>query len=625
MVTSAVTSTFDMKRAITNNRLVGLIRMMSGFRWLYSGAIIGLAIATMARTGAYLLIAYFVDEVLLRTDLPVYTPLDQLDYVTALQSRSALLAALPIIVLGFLLLAVAQGAFSFLSGRWAAHTAESVAWRLRNYLYDHIQRLTFSYHDRMQTGELLQRSTSDVDALRRFYVEQGVGIGRIILMFTVNFVAILFISIKLGLLSILIIPLLIALSLFFFRRISASYEAFQDQEARLSTTLQENLSGIRVVKAFARQNYEQNKFERENWEKFIRGRGLTMLHAVYWPLTDVLTGSQIMFGYFIGALMVMNGDITIGGYLAYMGMVWTMVEPMRQLGRLIVQTSTGLVSYERIAEIIKVGREPLDELQKSPVEDLRGAVEFDHVSFAYDADTPVLHDISFRCEPGKTVALVGSTGSGKTSLVALLPRFYDYTSGSIRLDGIELREFPRDFLRRNIGIVEQEPFLFSRTIRENITFGVGRDVTDEEVSEAARAAAIHDVIRGFPQGYKTLVGERGVTLSGGQKQRVVLARTLLKDPRILILDDATSSVDTETEVAIRRAVRRMMDGCTTFIIAHRITTVMHADMVLVMDQGRIVQSGTHDQLIYQDGIYRSIFEMQSRIEADLERELADVG
>jgi ATP-binding cassette subfamily B protein len=237
----------------------------------------------------------------------------------------------------------------------------------------------------------------------------------------------------------------------------------------------------------------------------------------------------------------------------------------------------------------------------------------------------VLKDISFRCEPGQAVALLGSTGSGKTSLVNLLPRFYEYTGGSLTLDGVELKEYPRHFLRQQIGIVEQEPFLFSRTIRENITYGVGREVSDEEAEAAARAAAIHDVITSFPDGYDTLVGEKGVTLSGGQKQRVAIARTLLKDPRILILDDATSSVDTETEGEIRNALRRLMQGRSTFIIAHRIQSVMNADLILVLDQGAIVQRGTHDELMAQEGIYRQIYDVQARIEDELEKEIGQTS
>jgi len=252
---------------------------------------------------------------------------------------------------------------------------------------------------------------------------------------------------------------------------------------------------------------------------------------------------------------------------------------------------------------------------------VRGDVIFDRVSFEYDADSPVLSEISFRAAPGQAVALLGPTGSGKTTLVNLLPRFYEYTGGSLTLDGVELKDYPRHYLRQQIGIVEQEPFLFSRSLRENISYGVGRRVSDEEVEEAARAAAIHDTILGFPQGYATLVGEKGVTLSGGQKQRVAIARTLLKNPCMLILDDSTSSVDTETEAEIREALQRLMSGRTTFIIAHRIQSLRDADQILVLDHGRIVQRGTHEELMAEPGIYRRIHDMQARIEGELEKEL----
>jgi ATP-binding cassette subfamily B protein len=593
-----------MKDAIAENRFAGMWRMMTGFRWHYGGAIASLGVAALARTGTLLLVGYFVDELLLRDDIRQTAPL---------------------VALAFIALAATQGAFSYLSGRWAAYTAESVAHRVRNYLFDHVQRLSFTYHDRMQTGELLQRCTSDLDAVRRFYIEQGVEIGRITLMFLVNFIAIMTISVPLALVSSIIIPFVLAISTFFFRRISIRYEEFQNQEAKVSTALQENLSGVRVVKAFARQPYEIDKFETENWHQFRLGRAFTMMHAFFWPTSDLLTSIQLMGGLTVGALMVIDSKISLGDYLAYAGMVRLIIFPIQNLGRLIVQTSTGLVSYDRVMEIIREERERLDETAAPPVAELRGMVTFDHVTFEYEDDTPVLRDISFSVEAGQVVALLGSTGSGKTSLVNLLPRFYDYTEGSIKLDGVELREYPRAYLRENIGIVEQEPFLFSRSIRENMTYSVGREVTDEEVEAAARAAAIHEVILSFPEGYSTMVGERGVTLSGGQKQRLVLARTLLKNPALLILDDATSSVDTETEADIRAALRKMMQNRTTFVIAHRIQTVMHADLVLVFDKGRIVQMGTHEELMQDEGgIYRRTYDMQSRIEDELEKELAGV-
>src|SRR5581483_759990 len=408
--------------------------------------------------------------------------------------------------------------------------------------------------------DLIQRATSDVEAVRKFYAEQAIGVGRIALLFLINLIALLSLNAQLALYSVVVVPVIMGMSVFFFRRVSQVYEHYQEQDAVLSTTLQENLTGVRVVKAFARQDYEISKFERDNAEKFRRGKKLLIMHSLFWPTADILCAGQMIAGYAIGALLVMNQTLTLGDYVTYMGLVVLLIWPMRELGRMIVQASTGMVSFGRLAEIIRTAREPIEDgtHQPAPDERARGDIVFRHVGFAYEKDNRVLHDISFHAKPGNVIALMGPTGSGKTSLVNLLPRFYEYEHGSIQLDGIELKEYPREYLRRNIGIVEQEPFLFSRTIRENITYGVGREVSDEEVYAAAKAAAIHDVILSFPEGYNTLVGEKGITLSGGQKQRVTIARTILKNPRILILDDSTSSVDTETEEEIRSALQALM-------------------------------------------------------------------
>lgn len=602
MLSTSQRTTFDLKNILGRRRLVGLWRLMAGYQGLYLAATLLLGLAALAKTATYLLLSYFVDDVL---------------------GKGVGWQILALVGLGFVGLALLEGAFTFLSGRWSAETAERTAQRLRNYLFDHLQRLSFSYHDRMQTGELIQRCSSDVEAVRRFYADQAIGLGRILLLFFVNFLAIAYLDLTLALISIIVIPPVIVVSIFFFRRVSNRYETYQEQEARLSTVLQENLSGVRVVKAFARQAYERDKFEVENDQKFRMGRRLMLMHSLFWPSSDILCGAQMLAGFTIAALMAIAGRITVGEYLAYAGMLIWIIWPMRNLGRLIVQASTGLVSFGRVSEIIAEEREPLTAGSHRPQAPVRGDIAFEDVSFAYDAAAaPVLDHISFHCAPGQSVALLGSTGSGKTSLVNLLPRFYDYTAGSIRLDGVELKDYPRDFLRSQIGIVEQEPFLFSRTIGENIAYGVGRDVSQDEVIAAAEAAAIHDSILSFPDGYNTLVGEKGITLSGGQKQRVAIARALLRDPRILILDDATSSVDTETEGEIREALSRLMAGRSTFIIAHRIQTVMTADLILVLDKGRIVQGGSHaDLLAHTDGIYRRIFEVQTQIEEALEQEL----
>lgn len=597
-----VSSNFDIKSAISTNRLTGLWKLMTGYRLTYVTATLAQGCAALAKAATYFLLRYFVD--------------------TYLSGGSSI--ALPLLAASFLGLAAIEGGFTFLSGSLAARTAEGITRRLRNYLFDHIQHLTFTYHDNIQTGELIQRSTSDVDALRRFFADQAISVGRIILLFIVNFIALLNLNPSLAWRSVVVIPFIVVTSIIFFHFISRAYEAYQEQEAILSTTLQENLAGVRVVKAFARQDFEKEKFEVHNFEKFMRGRKLLMLNSYFWPVTDVICTAQILYGYYSGAMMAINGEISLGTYLAYTGLIVWIIFPMRNLGRLIVQMSTGLVSYHRVMEIIRQDREPLDEGILPPQTAAKGDIQFDRVAFSYSDGTSALQDISFNVKAGEIIALLGSTGSGKTTLVNLLPRFYEYTNGRILLDGKEVNSIPRRWLRDQIGIVEQEPFLFSRSIEENIAYGINRQVSHEEIESAARAAAIHDVIQTFPNGYKTIVGEKGVTLSGGQKQRIAIARTLLKNPRILILDDSTSSVDTETEAEIQSALQSLMKDRTTFIIAHRIQSVQNADMILVMDQGRIAQRGKHEDLLQQPGMYRRIFDIQTRVEEELEREIASV-
>jgi len=611
MSTTEPTLTFDFRNAIDKNHFRGIWKMMVDYRLPYLGATLALAGSAFAKTLTYLLLRYFADDVL-----------TQGKYL-----GNSLTKTFIWIAIGFVGLAFFEGTCSFFSGRLAAYTAEGITRRLRDFLFDHIQRLSFSYHATHPTGDLIERVTSDVDALRRFFSEQGIGIGRIVMLFIINFIAILNLNVKLGLLSVIVIPFMLLVSLWFFKKVVKRYEAYQAQEAILSTTLQENLTGVRVVKAFGRQEYEKSKFEKDNWNKYVKGKFLLFMHSMFWPLSDIVLGLQMLFGFIYAATMAIRGEITVGMYIAYVGLVVWLIWPIRNLGRIIVNASSGMVSYGRLMEVVKQMREPLLDGIYQPTSPVQGDIRFENVSFVYsDGENHVLKDISFHVKPGQAVALLGSTGSGKTSLVNLLPRFHEYTSGQILVDGVDLKDYSRAFLRKQIGIVEQEPFLFSRSIRENITYGVGRNVSQEEVERAAKAAAVHDVILSFPDGYNTLVGEKGVTLSGGQKQRVTIARTLLKDPRILILDDSTSSVDTETEASIRTALNELMENRTTFIIAHRIQSVMIADLILVLDKGEIIQMGTHTELVSQkDGMYRKIYDIQTKIDEELEMEISRVN
>ncbi|MBB6479519.1 ABC transporter ATP-binding protein [Spirochaeta isovalerica] len=576
----------------------GLWFLLKGFRVKFFSALLFQAGEVAAGTAGYFVLRFYVDDIINTGDWRFPLIYFSLFYI------------------GF---ALFRGVFSFLTARGVGGTAEGIARDLRNSIFDHIQKLSFSYHDKTRTGELIQKSTSDVDTIRRFYNEMISGLSRILFMFIINLVSIFYLNTKLALLSIIVIPLLVAMSVFFFNRIHNSYESYQDQDGKVSSAVQENLTGVRVVRAFARQNFEMEKFDEENREKFKRGKRFLINHAMYWPSSHIVCAAQQVFGIIMAAFMVIDGTLSIGDMVAYIGFLNTIIWPIQQMGRIVAQLSTASVSYGRVASILLNDQEELT-LGKADAP-LKGHIEYRNLSFSYDNSGKVLKNIDIVCEPGHSVALLGETGSGKTSLVNLLPGFYKKDSGELLIDGHPIEEYSRHFLRRNIGIVEQEPFLFSTTIRENISYGVDRDVSEEEIHEAAKAAAIHKSILSFPEKYDTIVGEKGVTLSGGQKQRIAIARTILKNPRILILDDSTSAVDAETEDNIRDALNSLMKGRTTFIIAHRVQSLIDADQILVFKEGRIIQRGVHQSLIDVPGFYKHVFELQNKIEAELEAEL----
>ena len=568
----------------------GLWLLLSGYRTLYFLAVLSVALSALSKTVSLLVLRYFVDDVLVSGNV---------------------MHRIPFAALLFGGLAVLEGTGLFFKGKFAAMASEGAIMRLRNFLYDHVQKLPFSYHDRTDSGNLIERVTTDVDVLRDFFSERSIAVGRITTLFIFSFIALLYLDVKLGLLSIIFIPFIILQSWWFFKKISKAYDEYQVQEARISSVLKENISSIRIVKAFARQSFEKEKFEKVNMEKFEKGQRLMRLHSYFWPVSDILCTMQLLLIYYLGARMAVAGEISVGTYISIAGMVVWIIWPIRNIGEVVINTSRAFVSYERITGIIVHQQEGTGEPEEEVKSlNITGDVVFSNVSFSYNRGENALEDISFQVKAGDKVALVGGAGSGKTTLINLLPRFYECTSGRITIDGVDIRSIPRQVLRRQIGIVEQEPFLFSRTIRDNIIFGALGDVSQEKVEEAAKAAAVHDVIMEFPGGYETMVGEKGVTLSGGQKQRIVIARTILKNPKILILDDATSSVDTKTEHAIRKALNALMKERTSFVIAHRIQTVNEADKIIVMEKGRIAEIGSHDDLVSGGGFYRKLYDLQ---------------
>jgi ATP-binding cassette subfamily B multidrug efflux pump len=491
-------------------------------------------------------------------------------------------------------------------GEWLTHR---VAYDLRNRFYNAVQYLPFSFHDDTLTGDLMSRATSDVTETERF-----VGIGLMDLIATFMLLlgvigAMLLESIELALLALIPIPLLVIAALRFGGTVRPMFKRIQEQMGVLSTTMQESMTGIRVVKAFAREPYEFHKFDRDNDEWFGRRYLLIRAWANNWPFFTFLVSSSIFLLLWFGGPLALAGEITVGSLFALVSYVLLLGAPVQRLGFLVNLAATAGASAGRVFEIIDTPNEVADKSGAISVERIRGEVTFDDVSFAYREGVRILKRISFHVLPGKTIALIGHTGSGKSTITNLIPRFYNVTAGRILIDGMDVADLRLRDLRRHIGAVLQEPFLFSQTIAENIAYGQP-DATQEEIVAAAKAAHAHDFIMSFPDQYRTHVGERGVTLSGGQKQRVAIARALLTDPAILILDDSTSSVDTETEHLIQEALAELMKGRTTFVIAQRLVTLKSADCILVLDQGEIVERGTHQELLDLNGSYRQIYDLQ---------------
>lgn len=510
------------------------------------------------------------------------------------------------IILGIAIVRGAAGYGQFFYGQWLSFR---VGYDIRNRFYDRMQALPFSFHDRSQTGELMSRVTSDVSETERFIGQGLMNLTGTLLLLGGVVVAMLIENFNLALLGLIPIPILVAATIRFGGTVRPMFKRIQEQMGVLSTTMQESMTGIRVVKAFAREPYELEKFDRDNDEWFDRRFTLINTWANNWPFFTFTLGVSVFLLLWFGGPPTLEGEITIGSLFAMISYILMLNGPVQRLGFLVNLAATAGASAGRVFEIMDTPNDITDKPDAIDLTDVQGDVVFEQVDFGYRSEQLVLADVSFHARPGQTVALIGPTGSGKSTVINLLPRFYDVSAGRVTVDGHDVRDLTQFSLRSNIGLVLQDSFLFSATIAENIAYG-RPGASEEDIVSAAKAARAHDFIMEMPEGYHTRVGERGVTLSGGQKQRVAIARALLRNPRILILDDSLSSVDTETEHLIQQALDVLMEGRTTFVIAQRLLTLKSADQILVIDGGRIVERGQHDDLLALNGLYREIYDLQ---------------
>jgi len=510
------------------------------------------------------------------------------------------------------LLTLVAGGFSYLKGRLAAQASDGIARRLKDRLYDHLQRLPASYHDRAESGDLIQRCTSDVETLRMALSTQVVDVSNAVLLLVTALPIMVMLDGRMALVAFALIGPIILFGYIYMGKVKHLFTEVAEAEGQVTRVVQENLTGLRVVRAFARQEFEIAKFAEPN--RFYRDRSLRMLRVMswYWSTSDLIVLAQQGIVLFTGVYFIAAGTLTVGTLFAFIMFLNMLLWPVRQMGRTLTDLGKSVVALTRMGEILAVPEESAPDrpiVLASPA----GRIEVTDLVFRHDGASAAINGISFTVEPGQTLAILGPSGAGKSTLMHLLLRLYDYHSGSIKFDGHELRDLDRQWVRSQFSVVMQEPFLFSKTIGENIRLG-RLEAQSEEISAAARLADIHETISGFPSGYSTLVGERGVTLSGGQRQRVALARALLQDTPVLLLDDALSAVDAETEATILEALRSRHGRRTTLVIAHRLSTLAHADKVIVLEGGRIIQHGTHAALAAKDGLYRRLWTIQNALE-----------
>lgn len=582
--------------------------ILHGFRHNIVFATLSVLLSTAFSYAVPYVTSFTLDYVIQGTDRS--TPAFLLPWINLLGGRSFFARNLYLCGIALFVFTGLNCLFTYTRRQNIAVASEGMAKSMRDRLYRHLEDVPYDYHKHARTGDLVQRCTSDVDTVRRFIQLQLMEIVRTVVMFALAAVVMFSINVKMTLISMAFLPILTLSSFIYFQYVRKYFTASDEAEGALSTMLQENLTGMRVVRAFGQQKSEIDKFTKLNAEFRDKTYKLIRLLGFYWGMSDSVGYLQIAISLCVGVIAVYRGTFTLGNVALFTTYVAMLTWPVRQLGRILADMGKAAVSFGRLDEILSAPVET--EPGKALEPDLTGDIVFDHVCFGYERYNDVLDGVSFTAKPGQTIAILGATGSGKTSLVQLLQRLYPRTKGNLTIAGTDVNDIAHDHLRRNIGIVLQEPFLYSRTILENIRI-CAPCATDEDVYRAARIASVHDVIESFEKGYGTLVGERGVTLSGGQQQRVAIARTLMQHAPILIFDDSMSAVDSETDAAIRKSLFSLNRSGITFLISHRITTLREADTILVLENGRITQQGTHAELVRQEGLYRRIAEIQDAL------------
>ena len=522
---------------------------------------------------------------------------------------------LTIAALAVILLAAINIAANYYSKVFAAKGSESFVKGMRDQLYDHIQKLPYSWHVKNQTGDIIQRCTSDVDVVRNFVTNQLMEVFRIIFLIVFYMVIMFSMNVKISLIAVSFFPIVILYSGYFFSKIAQHFQEADEAEGILSSVVQENLTGVRVVRAFGRESFERKRCDEKN-ERFA---GLWIylgkFLSLYWSIGDLITGIQILTVICMGVLFTVDGNLTVGEFIAFVSYNSSMAWPVRSLGRIISEMSKAGVSIDRIAYILDEKEE--DDRPGVTKPAINKDIVFDKVNFKYEEGAAVLKDVSFTVPAGKTFAILGNTGSGKSTLVHLLNRLYDLPDGcgKITIGGVDIRDIDRQYLRSQIGMVLQEPFLYSGSIKENV--GITKESSAfDDIREACEIACVDSAIDSFTDGYETIVGERGVTLSGGQKQRVAIARMLVEHTPVMIFDDSLSAVDAQTDAMIREALKKRMAGTTVILIAHRITTLMQADCIMVLEDGAVAEMGSHEQLMEHHGIYRRIYDIQMNTQLD---------